>query len=267
MTVSQRHGDGASQHRHHRDQQVRGDQCQVQANSGIFISVMPGARMFQDGDDDVDRAHDRRRAHDVHREDRRRPHGRAHLQRQRRMNRPARSGAPPGMKKDGEHQTRGDQQPEAQVVHPRKGHVARRFAGIIIQFAKPTKAGMMAPNTMIRPCMVVNWLNSSGLKNCKTRLEQLGTDAQGPAAADHQHREREQQVKACRCRRGSSREHPAPPAMRMAVVIVVVVAGPGLSSTALMGGSSVQRLYLRAATTSAGCTTWPVLLDQCSWCT
>ena len=32
----------------------------------------------------------------------------------------------------------------------------------IIQFAKPTKAGMMAPNTMIRPCMVVNWLNSSG---------------------------------------------------------------------------------------------------------
>ena len=35
-----------------------------------------------------------------------------------------------------------------------------------IQFANPTKAGMIAPNTMIRPCMVVNWLNSSGLKNC-----------------------------------------------------------------------------------------------------
>jgi len=26
----------------------------------------------------------------------------------------------------------------------------------IIQFAKPTKAGMMAPNTMIKPCMVVS---------------------------------------------------------------------------------------------------------------
>jgi hypothetical protein len=26
----------------------------------------------------------------------------------------------------------------------------------IIQFAKPTKAGMMAPKTMIRPCMVVS---------------------------------------------------------------------------------------------------------------
>lgn len=26
----------------------------------------------------------------------------------------------------------------------------------IIQFAKPTKAGMIAPNTMTKPCMVVN---------------------------------------------------------------------------------------------------------------
>ncbi|KAF1061083.1 MAG: hypothetical protein GAK39_05929 [Variovorax sp.] len=37
----------------------------------------------------------------------------------------------------------------------------------IIQFAKPTKAGMIAPNTMIRPCMVVNWLNSSGFTSCR----------------------------------------------------------------------------------------------------
>jgi hypothetical protein len=37
----------------------------------------------------------------------------------------------------------------------------------IIQFAKPTKAGMMAPNTMIRPCMVVSWLNSSGFTSCR----------------------------------------------------------------------------------------------------
>src|SRR5690606_4833701 len=37
----------------------------------------------------------------------------------------------------------------------------------IIQLAKPTNDGMIAPNTMIRPCMVVNWLNSSGWKNCR----------------------------------------------------------------------------------------------------
>ena len=35
-----------------------------------------------------------------------------------------------------------------------------------IQFAKPTKAGMMAPKTMIRPCIVVSWLKSCGLTNC-----------------------------------------------------------------------------------------------------
>jgi len=36
-----------------------------------------------------------------------------------------------------------------------------------IQLAMPTKAGMMAPNTMMMPCMVVSWLNSSGLTSCR----------------------------------------------------------------------------------------------------
>jgi len=36
----------------------------------------------------------------------------------------------------------------------------------ICQFAKPTKAGMIAPNTMIRPCMVVIWLKKSGSTHC-----------------------------------------------------------------------------------------------------
>ncbi len=37
----------------------------------------------------------------------------------------------------------------------------------IIQLAKPTKAGMIAPNTMIRPCMVVSWLKNSGRTICR----------------------------------------------------------------------------------------------------
>jgi len=37
----------------------------------------------------------------------------------------------------------------------------------IIQFAKPTKAGMIAPNTMITPCMVVSWLKNSGRYSCR----------------------------------------------------------------------------------------------------
>src|SRR5690606_10288021 len=36
----------------------------------------------------------------------------------------------------------------------------------IIQFARPTNAGMIAPKIMIRPCIVVISLNSSGRSNC-----------------------------------------------------------------------------------------------------
>ena len=34
---------------------------------------------------------------------------------------------------------------------------APTFIGIS-QFAKPTNAGMIAPNTITRPCMVTSWL-------------------------------------------------------------------------------------------------------------
>ena len=36
-----------------------------------------------------------------------------------------------------------------------------------IQFASPTKAGMITRNTMIKPCMVVIWLKKAGCKNCR----------------------------------------------------------------------------------------------------
>ncbi|MNF37668.1 hypothetical protein D3C85_1100320 [compost metagenome] len=37
----------------------------------------------------------------------------------------------------------------------------------IIQLARPTKAGITAPKTMIRPCMVVIWLKNSGWTICR----------------------------------------------------------------------------------------------------
>ena len=37
----------------------------------------------------------------------------------------------------------------------------------IIQFAKPTNAGMIMPKIMISACMVVIWLKKSGLTNCR----------------------------------------------------------------------------------------------------
>ncbi|KAG1242119.1 hypothetical protein G6F68_016350 [Rhizopus microsporus] len=49
----------------------------------------------------------------------------------------------------------------------------------IIQFAKPTNAGMMAPNTMMMPCMVVNW---------------FGAQQQGERAAFQQHGKREDEI-------------------------------------------------------------------------
>ena len=36
----------------------------------------------------------------------------------------------------------------------------------IIQFASPTKDGMIAPNTIIRPCSVVIWLKKAGSTSC-----------------------------------------------------------------------------------------------------
>ena len=37
----------------------------------------------------------------------------------------------------------------------------------ICQFANPTNAGMIAPNTMMSPCRVVIWLKKSGLTICR----------------------------------------------------------------------------------------------------
>jgi len=36
----------------------------------------------------------------------------------------------------------------------------------INQLARPTKEGMIAPNTMISPCRVVIWLKNSGWTSC-----------------------------------------------------------------------------------------------------
>ena len=37
----------------------------------------------------------------------------------------------------------------------------------IIQLARPTNAGITAPKTMIRPCMVVIWLKKAGATICR----------------------------------------------------------------------------------------------------
>ena len=95
-------------------------------------------------------------------------HRRAHLQRERRVERPARGRRTAG------HENEATSVMAAGIISQKlklfiraKAMSEAPICSGIIQFAKPTKAGMIAPNTMIRPCIVVNWLNSSGLRNCK----------------------------------------------------------------------------------------------------
>ncbi|CPI28894.1 Uncharacterised protein [Bordetella pertussis] len=140
---------------------------QVQQNSGIFISVMPGARMFSTVTmmliaPMMDEAPMMCSAKMV-----------------RSMPGPiwADSGAysvqpaavaPPGTKNDTVSMMPATGSSQKLKLFMRANAMLEApICKGIIQLAKPTNAGMTAPNTMIRPCMVVNWLNSSGRKNCR----------------------------------------------------------------------------------------------------
>ena len=131
----------------------------------------------------------------------------------------------------------------------------------IIQFAKPTKAGMMAPNTMIRPCIVVSWLNSSGFTNCRpgwNSSARMPSASTPPTISIVKLNSRYIVPMSLWLVANSQRRQPCgwPWAWSSAW-------WPWWSRTALMGwflGLGCGRAYLRAATTSAGCTSLPVLL-------
>jgi hypothetical protein len=76
-------------------------------------------------------------------------------------------GAPPGVKNERTSSVaaNGSSQND-QLLRRAKAMSGAPICIGISQFAKPTKAGMMAPNTMIRPCMVVIWLKKSGSTIC-----------------------------------------------------------------------------------------------------
>ena len=78
------------------------------------------------------------------------------------------AGAPPAMKNDAASMMPAGTSSQKLRLFMRANAMSEApICSGIIQFAKPTKAGMMAPNTMIRPCMVVNWLNISGFTICR----------------------------------------------------------------------------------------------------
>ncbi len=135
---------------------------QVQANIGIFISVMPGARilstvtmmLMEPMMDEAPRMCMAKIPASMEGPICR-VSGAYSVQ-------PA-DGAPPGMKKElTSIKAAGIISQKLKLFMRAKAMSAAPICNGIIQFAKPTKAGMIAPNTMIRPCMVVSWLNNSG---------------------------------------------------------------------------------------------------------
>ncbi len=66
VAVGQQHGDGASQHRHDRNQQVGRNQPGP-AEHGHFHQRHAGGAHIQNSGNDVDRTHDGRGAQNVHR--------------------------------------------------------------------------------------------------------------------------------------------------------------------------------------------------------
>ncbi len=104
-------------------------------------------------------------------------------------------GAPPGVKKEitSSEAANGSSQ-NVQLFRRAKAMSGAPIIIGICQFAKPTKAGMIAPNTMIRPCMVVNWLKKSGLTNWMPGWNSSSADRHRHRAAHHEHDEAEPQV-------------------------------------------------------------------------
>src|SRR5690606_7218284 len=131
---------------------------QVQQNRGIFISVMPGARMFRMVTmmliapmmDEAPRMCTAKMAKSMP--------GPICSDRGAYMVQPE-AVAPPGTKNEAVNRMAptGSSQKLKLFMRAKAMSEAPICMGII-QLAKPTNAGMMAPKIMIRPCMVVNWL-------------------------------------------------------------------------------------------------------------
>jgi hypothetical protein len=102
----------------------------------------------------------------------------------------------------------------------------------------------------------------------QTRLKELGTNAQGQDTAEHQHSEAEQQVKSTNVFVIGGVHPTTPTGGGMVMVIVMgVIVGVKYGTHACFLVKTISKIVKtikdqRAALISAGCTNWPVLLDQ-----
>ena len=129
---------------------------QVQANIGIFINVMPGARIFKMVTmmliepimDDAPRRW-------IAKIDISIPGPICNVNGAYIVQPP--DGAPPGAKKEPNNKAAATGKIQKLKLFIRAKAISDApICNGIIQFAKPTNAGMIAPNTITKPCMVVN---------------------------------------------------------------------------------------------------------------
>ncbi len=193
VAVSQGHGDGASQHRHDGQQQVGGDQPGPDEQRHFHQRHARGAQI-ENGHDDVDRTHDRRSAHEVDGENHQ-IHAHTLLQGERGIQRPAHTRGAAWHEERGRQQNAcGNQQPEAEVVQPREGHVGGTDLQRNHPVGKTHQRGHDRTEDHHDAVHGAEGVEQLRVQQPDIRLPQLGANRQGQNASLEQHPQGKQQI-------------------------------------------------------------------------
>jgi len=280
VSVREQHRDRAGQDRQRQKQQEHGHQHRPDEQRHPVQGHSRRAHV-EDGGDEVDGAQDRGGAGQVDRQDGQ-VHGGASVARgrQRRIEGPAAAEAEAGTAvhehRDAQQDPGRHQQPERDIVHPREGHVRRadhQRHEPVAEAADHRRhdheedhdQGVGGDHHVVA---VLAGLDQAELRqqaavaeHLDARLGQFPADQAGERPAHQARHDGEQQVQGADVLVVGG-IHPAAPAVRVVVCVVVPVG-------VVMVENCAHRVYLkllnylpRWARTSAGWTTWPVLLDQ-----
>ncbi|MNQ24738.1 hypothetical protein D3C85_379420 [compost metagenome] len=194
VDVHQHHRHATGQYRHHRNQQERGDQPGPDEQRHFHQRHAGGAQV-EDGGDHVDRAHDRTDPHQVDGEDEEGHAFRRIGRRQRRIERPAEVRPATGSEQGRhQHQERRRQQPEAEVVHARQGHVRRADHQRDHPVGEADEGRHHRTEDHHQTVHGGHLVEELRLDDLQPRLEQLGANNHRERTAKQEHGERKPQV-------------------------------------------------------------------------
>ena len=225
--VGEQHGDRAREHRHDGDQQVRRDQPRPAEERHVEQTHSRGAHI-ENGDDDVDRAEDRRDTHEVNREDRERE-AVTGLQRERRIKRPAACGSATRHEQREQQQREGErEQPEAEVVESRQRHIRRAHLHRHHPVGEPCPCRHHSAEDHQQRVHRRHGIEETRIDELQARLEEFRANDESHGAAHEEHRASEHEVHRADVLmvRG---EEPALEAVRLVIVVIVsVIVGRGI---------------------------------------